>query len=344
MNQLRNIQRIICLLLLAAVGGCAERADGFTDRQPISRGNQASIDAHHVLEEMQNAVKHYANEPLYYVYIDHEQCVFQLLVNDIPVLSYLEDGSITTPIILNSYISKSGKQKLTYRLYPQNTRSNGVGSTSLTPYTKMKLSLFSRNKADTLSSFENQLAILEHKSLTKDDGETFIAAEQDYYEYTLTFEAEVPYTLTDLNHSKDLRKLDKELLAEKAVDAYAYLKHLIDDQEADEYYALRFKSMVNPLISEYDDEQTIADDFRTYTRYLDKSVGITLEPIKGTPYLLKFYAEGKLISLEHDSMDPRLRFSSLLWGKYKTPEGGTRAAFATIYLHIPEGKDAFEIW
>ncbi|WP_367209180.1 hypothetical protein [Sphingobacterium sp. R2] len=67
-----------------------------------------------------------------------------------------------------------------------------------------------------------------------------------------------------------------------------------------------------------------------------------VEPIRD--FTLKLYGDGKLVCLEHSSLDLRLRGGSAIWGKYKGNTGGTFARFLSLYLYIPKGKDTFEIW
>ena len=49
------------------------------------------------------------------------------------------------------------------------------------------------------------------------------------------------------------------------------------------------------------------------------------------------------LSVEQISKDLRFKKESAIWGKYKTTEGENRGWFSKLYLHIPKGKDTFEI-
>lgn len=143
---------IITMLVLSYC--CADHKIG---HPPIGESNTTAITADNALSVKEKMIKHFPKEPLYYVYMDHEQCFFEILVNDIPAFRYFQDGGIMSPVILNNYIAKSGKQKITYRLYPQTTRKNGEGFKTLTPYTRFNLTLYSRDNADTLTSFDKQI-------------------------------------------------------------------------------------------------------------------------------------------------------------------------------------------
>lgn len=308
---------------------------------PITSSTGEKISAANAVQSQLKFVKRFPKEPLYYIYVDHEQCFFEILVNDIPAFQYFQDGGIMSPINLNNYIAKSGKQKITYRLYPQTEREQGEGFKELTPYTRFKLTLFSRDHLDTVGGFDHQVQLLDHANLKKEDGKTFVAAGLPFYEYTLTFDAMVPYEIPALANAQDLSKLPKDELEKKTLVAYNYFRDLIENKNKDTYSALVFNSDVRQIISQYQDENNIRENGDEDMFYFDNPT-FKVEPIKD--YTLKLYGDGKLVCLEHSSLDLRLRGGSAIWGKYKGDKGGTFARFLSLYLYIPKGKDSFEIW
>ena len=65
------------------------------------------------------------------------------MVNDVPAFKYFKEGQIITPITINEFINKSGKQTITYKLYPLTKRTGGDGFNTLLDWTSIKIELFS---------------------------------------------------------------------------------------------------------------------------------------------------------------------------------------------------------
>lgn len=328
------------LLILLSVGACKQKQKNMDMITPITESNKEKITGENSLQHQLNAIKRYSDEPLYYIYVNHAQCFFQVLINDVPIFRYFEDGQIMSPIILNNYISNSGQQTITYRLYPQTKRTYGEGFSALTKYTKFDVKLYKRNNADTANSFENQKLLLTHQAATKTDGKSFIGDGKDYYEYTFAFDAKVPYQLKGLEDSEDLTKMDQKELLKKTEIAYHYYWDIINKKNLDDYFRLGFAPSISQIISEYLDQDLIQkgrnDELLDFNEPTFK-----LEPLEN--YSMKLYGHGKIVCLEQTSEDLRLKKRWAIWGKYKTSEGETRVSFTKLYLHIPKGKDTFEI-
>lgn len=333
--------RYIILLTLFSLGACKQKNNSMDNTSPpITDSNKEKITAENTLQNQIKTIKRYADEPLYYIYVNHEQCFFQVLVNDIPVFRYFIDGGIMSPIILNNYITHSGKQTITYRLYPQTKRTYGEGFNVLTPYTKFDVKLYVRNNADTVNSFDNQKLILTHNLATKADKKTFIGEGKDYYEYSFNFEAKVPFELKGWEDSEDLSKIDSKTLLAKTVAAYQYYYNVIKNKETEAYYRLTFANTIAQIKSEYWGIDDINEGEKEDQAFL-KDTTFKLEPLEN--YKLQLYGNGKVVCLEQTSADLRLQKRQSIWGKSKNEKGGTEATFIKLFLHIPKGKDTFEI-
>lgn len=333
------MKKLFFIILIPLILSCQDKQ---SKNPPITNSNPVNVTEKNLLSSYEKYVRHFPKEPIYYVYVDHEQCFFDILVNDIPAFQYFEDGGMMSPVILNNYIGRSGKQKITYRLYPQTERERGEGFKELTPYTRFNLTLYSRDNADSVTSFDKQVKLVEHTDLKKADGKTFIAAGKPYYEYTIEFDATVPYNdIANLSSAQDLRKMDKKELEKKTVEAYNYLRDIIIDKRKDEYFPLVFNSDLRYVQSNYyskaELKETAADDL-----FYFNTPSFKLEPIEN--YAMKIYGDGKLVCLEHTSNDLRLKGRSSLWGKYDAKEGGVRVRFLRILLYMPNDKDTFEVW
>lgn len=335
-----NIKNLL-IFMLFSLGACKQTNKVMdNNKPPITDSNMEKINAQNYLKEETKYVKHSSNEPLYYVFVNHEQCFFRILLNDVPIYDYFKDGQIMSPINLNYYINHSGKQRLTYQLLPQTKRTYGEGLKHLTEYTSLKIELYQRNNADTSNGFENQKLLLAHRSATKTDGKTFIADGKDYYEFSLDFDAKVPYQLEGWENSKDLSKMNQKELLAKTEEAYQYYWHLIKDKKMDEYFRLGFKSDVTEIISTYMSKENLKEG-EAEDKFMFSEPTFKLEPLIN--YKMHLFGNGKIVCLEQTSEDLRLKNKTAIWGKYKTTEGETRVRYKKLYLHIPKGKDTFEI-
>ena len=58
------------------------------------------ITANNIVEKIASQVKHYPQEPYYYIYIENSLCIYEILVNDVPVVKNFEYGEYATPFTL----------------------------------------------------------------------------------------------------------------------------------------------------------------------------------------------------------------------------------------------------
>ena len=290
------------------------------------------------VETMLKAVKHYPKEPYYYLFVNHQACYFEILVNDLPVYKYFKDGQIVTPVDIYFAINKSGKQKITYKLYPQTEREEGEGFKTLLDWTSIKIEVFQRNKADTTgNAFASEKEELKHTNLMKTDQKTFIAAGKDYYEYTFTFDATVPYQNEGWENSEDLSKMDQKKILAKTENAYKQVWQLLKDHREDEYFNLLGKKEIETSQAEYSSKIDLEETLNSYLKpFSDPSYD--LQPLND--YKLVLYGK-KLVCLELISLDKKLRGKSALWIQFKNEN--KIAHFRKLYLHIPKGKNNFEI-
>lgn len=336
-----KIKYLLIVLTLFSLSACKQKNNANNQiGPPITASNGENITAANTLQNQIKAVGHYANEPLYYLYVDHQQCFFQVLINDIPVFRYFEDGNVIAPIVLNNYIRHSGKQTVTCKLYPQTQRIYGEGFKTLTPYTKFDIKLYERNHADTVSDFENHKLLLVRNTATKADKKTFIGAGEDYYEYTFTFDAKVPFELKSWENGQDLSKLDAKVLLNKTENAYQYYYDIIKNKQIETYYKLTFANAIAQIKSEYWGIDDIKASIKEDEAFL-KDKTFKLEPLEN--YKLQLYGNGKVVCLEQTSKDVRLQKRQSIWGKGKNDNGGIEASFIRLYLYMPKGKDTFEI-
>jgi hypothetical protein len=325
---------IACLLL-----NCDTSRNTAIEQPPITDSNPDKITAQNYIQKELKFSKP-AQGIEYCFSVSQRQCFYEILVNDVPVFSYFEDGRVVTPICINQYIYQSGKQTLTYRLYPQKAGEAGEGFEHLTEKTSVKIEVIGRTEADRINAYKNQKLVLTHQSETQADGKTFVAAGKDYYEYTITFNTEVPYKLLGTSESQDLSKLDQKKLLAKTEAAYLYYWNLIKAKKMDDYFRLGFKSDIAEIISSYISKEQL-EAIEEADKFHFLIPGFKLEPLAN--YQMRLYGNGKIVCLEQTSEDTLLKNRTPIWGRCETSNGEKITKFYKLYLHIPNGKDAFEI-
>lgn len=304
---------------------------------PITAATSSeSISYSNYYDQLVKAVQHYPEEPVYMVYVNNEQCYYEILVNDIPIGRYFNQGKRMSPYYINENILQSGKQTLTYRIYPETER----GMMTLGDYTSIGIDI---GVIDQKKGFKasNMDTVMVHQSLKTADGKHFVASGKDYYEYTFEFEAKVPYHEIGLAKSKDLRKMDQKELLHKTEEAYHYLTELIQNKEKDQFARLNFNAALRQYRNGYEGEDMIKDGFTVIQDWFYDNT-IKINPLKD--YSLQYYGNGRLVSLVLNNKEKLYRNRSGLNADYIDEEGYEAVQFFRVLLYIPEGKDTFELF
>ena len=330
------LKRIFLLVMfLIGLGSCNEVV-----KNEINQSNMEEINASNVSEKIFKSIKYYPEEPYYFLEIKNILgCTFEILVNDIPTFKFFQEEQVSAEVDVQLMILKSGPQKITYKLYPIGKRENGDVIDKLPDWTEVNLNILKINKKK-VDPYMSKEILLEHHGLKKPDGKTFIAAGENYYEHSFTFDAQVPYENKGWSNSKDLRKMDQKELLQKTEAAYKQVWNLINDKKADDYFKLIYHSQVEIGQSGYTEQEEINNVIKDKSLPFKES-SYKIEPMDN--YKMVLYGDGKLVCLEQNNSDPRLRKEYVLWGKYKDEDGNTIAMFTSLYLHIPEGKTGFEV-
>ena len=125
---MRNL--ILLLSLLFSFLGCSQKSK--------QENRNTDITADNIVEKISGQVKHYSSEPVYQVYVNNSLCLYELLINDSPIALMDEYSQKATPFYVNHAILKSGRQKITFRLYPAPAEYNN-GKDVFSPNTKCSL-------------------------------------------------------------------------------------------------------------------------------------------------------------------------------------------------------------
>lgn len=230
---------------------------------------------------------------MYFFHSNAHNCVYEILVNDFPVEQHYRLGWDATPTEFNQAMLKSGKQTLTYRLYPiGDLLGDDEHVDSLLSTTQIEIAIFRVNDHRTYSSAEDEKLIINHKSKTNEG--KFIGTGLPYYEYTFEFCAQVPYENEGWSNGIDLRNINKKVLEQKVIDYYENYKKLYINEIFGELATINYQFEFRNAISKYKKKHEIMDlwfEYNDVLHYLDKE----FQPLKG--YQIQFYGEGRLFFL-----------------------------------------------
>jgi len=244
-----------------------------------------------IREEIMNHMMRYPQEPTYYIGINSSACSFQLLVNDMPVYSFFAKGGLPgTKVPINMYITQSGIQTLTVRIYPGKTLKK-----ILAPYIEdnaiLNLSLAvtdwkNNTPMNTINSKLLTLPLIEGKPA---------CSGLPYIEYSSTFLVTVPYKIDGWVNGVNLEKEDSNKVRMETINVYEKLRLIKANKDiAGELYFSK-NAMAAYGQSLYRD----ANDFKLYPDECEKiynSKGFSMQPLDQC--IIKYYGNGKVVALE----------------------------------------------
>ncbi|MBF7092013.1 hypothetical protein IUY40_10730 [Flavobacterium sp. ALJ2] len=317
--------------ILSVVFACGQEKNPINTK--IMNIQYPEINATNFVSEIAKQVKRYEKEPMYYMRINKSNCVVEVLVNDYPVHKNYELSNYATPIAINRAILKSGEQTFTYRLYPvgdliKEEYGEGDTVTTLTDNTAIAISIIKMDNGSE-KTLEDEEVIMKHVSLTDAKGR-FIASGKPYYEFTFTFNAQVPYANEGWSKGQDLSKLDQKLLEAKAVAFYKEYGKTYENKDADLLMKLKFGTEKRNAIANYKKLGGINDLEKELLTDV-KSNNIKILPIEN--YKMVFFGNNRIVFLLSNSLKLGYRgFGALM---VDTDES---TLMPGVYLYLPEGK------
>ena len=291
-----------------------------------------------IVDKLASNVKHYKKESMYQLLIKSNWCSSEILVNDIPVYKNFRKPLDGPTQDINNCIFKSGSQKVTVRLYPVgNYKDENIDK--FIPETSMSIVV---NEYDKKTDKETEIGKFTtvKNGLDEDNRPIIVGISKTYYEASFTFEAEVPYEIENFENARDLREWDKELLEKKLLLEYHKVQAIYQNKEYDNIAKISYNNLNNQFISEYQNRDYIND---VWTMLMDayKLPSFEMQPIEN--YKMVFFADGKLVALMQDSIDPRVRGNTSLWAKFDRGKG-IKTLFCNRYFYIPKGETEFKIY
>lgn len=241
-------------------------------------------------------------------------CMFEIRVNDYPVINMNIEGQVSTMIPVNYAILETGTQSISAMILPI------LGETKLNQKAELR---FNIKLFDVTNDFVFEKQFNEYQSEYVEDKKLPII------KYVDVFQAEVPYKLNawqngeNLNDIKDCRK--------KLDSAYHKIIDLINKREFTDYGKLISKREQNMATSMYLSNKESEDRMKDLIN--DFNSGFKVQPTSKDSVMI-FYANNKVAILKKLNGEPAL---SLI--NNETEE----ELMLDISFYIPEGKELFEV-
>jgi hypothetical protein len=229
-------------------------------------------------------VKMYDYNPRYWIDIQSKNCTYEVLLNDIPLNQYFDKiESSTISIPMNTRILKSGKQKLTIKMFSaldKNQIPESLLNNNSTIDIKISFGEFGKEKA------KDYLTVL--KYVTPE-----IKENTPYYETIIYFEAKVPYELKGWNEGVNLSKEDQNKLREEVEAKYNEFIKAYEEKDLnkliDAYYNREKEIAQSLFFFKKSDSDELVNGLE---KDINKSIPFSLEK-----YNLSIYGAGKVVGL-----------------------------------------------
>jgi hypothetical protein len=277
---------IILTLILIANLSCAQKKND-------SMGKEKLLNLY-------KEVKMYDYNPRYWIDIQGTNCTYEILLNDMPIVSYFKKIDMSSSSIpLNTRILRKGEQKLDLIIYPT-LDNNYLPKLGLDEKSKLLIKVsygeFGKEKAKdymkilsfTTPEFQNGLPI---------------------FKTSLIFESIVPYELDGWLNGVDLSKENQEILKQEVEKKYNEIMNLYENKDintlSDEYYG-REKEIAQSL---FFNEKSYSEELLTgLIEDVNKDIVFKLEN-----YNMKILGNGKVVALIRN--DIKYRGMSALFRK-----------------------------
>lgn len=278
-------------------------------------------------DKMYDKIEKFDKNPLYILQVNKNNCRVLVSCNDIPHwITFFDNDGASTPLFLNDYIPKSGKQIVTIQIYPKEGQEFIADNADLD--VKLK---YAKDKNDGVDTYTN----LAHVELPENIG----SKKLPYFELKIPFEAAVPFDFSkDLETAQDLSKVPH--IKEKIVKKYNQLRELLVNGDG-----LSFLKEI-----EYSDLKKISYLYFTKKEILieDKIENSDIKPIRKNVknrkvypienYEMTFSANNRLVILRR-----KKDMEEILNVEFETEMGIDGSIRCTI-LYMPYNSNELKVW
>lgn len=255
-------------------------------------------------------------QPYYTISFSVAACNFEILVNDIPVVTMEAKGQISTNIPINYAIYKSGEQFITAIIKPL------AGTENLHPDASLKFNVRLYDVANNDFKRINDFEEVKLPQVEENQKVPFLSQETEFI-------AEIPYSLTNWNNGENLKDVDD--FKEKLIKEYNNLADLLKEEKYvafAEKISVREKNMATSMYLSSSESKA-----RINSLIDDAKNGFKVMPFPQDT-ILRFYGYGKLATFKKLNGEPAL---------YLYNDKTKEELMIDQMFYIPKGKTELEI-
>lgn len=273
--------------------------------------------------EMKNNKK-MENKTFYFIDYDYnKKCGFEIYINDILVQRYLKPVNIDNVITpINRYIINTGKQDVKIILYPL------LGVDKIDSSVEFNLKVF------FIDDYNNEILISPTQGKIIFDLPKVEVSEKELKKLVLTGQFTInnlPYNVIGWSKSKDLRQVYN--IERQVREKFSLLKNDLDNRNSRQFITLLSKSINEAKKFYYLTDEQNESSIKGIEELLSQP-NIKCESLDNT--ILKFYANGRLVTLETTDGKPALRLIQ--------EENGVKSEDSfPVLFHISQDSDELEI-
>ena len=333
------------LLIISALASCAQKKQSHNKESnmiPYPKEFE-NITAENYVSSIISKMKKYDKHVKYFIRPVQTNCIFEVLINDIPIYKEYSLDKTASPIEINSEILKSGLQTITVRMYPigdaiKDAYGKGETISTLQRNSNVSIKVVKYDAFNISDELDDEIIVMQHNSPTNNKTDEFLGDGLPFYEYTFTFDANVPYHLrAHYTEGEDLKKINIDTLKIQVLKYYENLKTIFENKNADLFAKLSIGDNIRLAQADFNNEQYIKDSwewFESMIKISDKNFFDLEEGVQ-----MQFFGNGKLVSLKHPTLNPidkRLRGKPAL-GFLHEEDGRRKAKFIGVFLYLPKG-------
>jgi len=254
-------------------------------------------------------------EPYYMIEFSASAVMFEIRINDVPLLTLNVKGQASTVVPMNYLILESGKQQLNITVLPVLGKMDFIKNSSF----RATVKLF-----DVVNGFKFIEDSVNYKTPSIDEDKPI-----PVFNYQGVFYAEVPYKLVAWQNSTDLSEIED--LQGKVDKQYSHVEDIIKSQKYNSLRKMLEQRENNMAISMYLSEEE--KNSRIDDLIKDIENGFVVVPRMLTDKLM-IYGNNKLVSLKKENGS-----SALLLRNEKIKEDLN----LDLMLHIEQGSKELSI-
>ncbi|MDO6519046.1 hypothetical protein [Zobellia uliginosa] len=283
----------------------------------------------------------YDSMPQYFIEAHQSGCFYEIWVNGILVFKHYQNtGLMNHAFPINNFISESGLQEVTIKLFPLG-EIDGKEYPTLTERTRFTLEIFKRDKATPWEGLDYDVVHYYFApTTTGEEAGPFAHADTPMYEETFTFNAEVPYKLKGWSDSQVIE--GQEGIEQEVLDFYEEYADVIQSQDEAKWVEMvknRERDFLKAVYYNDKEEEGFKKRIAEYYNIFDNEY---LEKRRLDKYNLVFSSNGKIVTLKSTEREGFSAFSFIL-NKDRQGNRSKAISYRYIFLHKPKGSNKLEI-